>query len=288
MKEIINVSLYGGKSIFGGRETPLNADIIKCDKYKICSLFKDGKCRNIRMSSGYCRHGTVETVKGYTTRAKKYSEFKKKWSSHEKYNQLKHTFSSFDLIDGVISMRSTLFKTRRSQGDENSFEKCCNGICFATVWENRHNEKAYQDGLKIKVSELTTEIIKIIYNLKPKTLFENAEIKSYKEEFLRDLKLFLLDVIPETFEQFEKENGVFEMDFVGKKALLKTLNRGIVKISGSTNGVWNGKEIIVEDNVPIFLISKPIKSIKTIIVPEDDFEVEIIDNNQVNKNTVFT
>lgn len=40
----INVDLYGGKSIFGGRETPLEAEITYCDKYKVCSFYKKGKC----------------------------------------------------------------------------------------------------------------------------------------------------------------------------------------------------------------------------------------------------
>lgn len=40
----INVNLYGGKSIFGGRETPLEAEMTYCDKYKNCSFYKQGKC----------------------------------------------------------------------------------------------------------------------------------------------------------------------------------------------------------------------------------------------------
>ena len=31
----------GVKEYFGGRETPLNADIVYCEKYKECSFYKN-------------------------------------------------------------------------------------------------------------------------------------------------------------------------------------------------------------------------------------------------------
>ena len=287
MKNVINVKLYGGKGIFGGKETPLEADVIKCDKYKVCSLYKKGECRNIRLSPGYCKHGVVERERGYTKRAKKYGEFKNKWQSHEKYNKLKLTRSPFDLIDGVISIRTSLFRSRIHNDDAGRFGKCVDGHCFISIWESDDNEKLYKEGLTIDKDKLTVEILKVIYNLKPKTLFDGNIIKSYKEEFLRDLKLFLMDVIPETFKQFEKENGVFEMNFIGKKALLKTINIGEIRLGKSVVGFWDGEKIVVEGDKPIFLISKPVESIKTTIVPKKDFEIEITRNEQVNENTIF-
>ena len=33
----INVDLYGGKGLFGGRETPLEAEEIFCDRFEQCT-----------------------------------------------------------------------------------------------------------------------------------------------------------------------------------------------------------------------------------------------------------
>ena len=71
-KEVINVGLYGGKSIFGGKETPLEASIISCDKHEKCSFYENGTCLKVRsFGSNGCKFGNVNTVRGYTSRAKK-------------------------------------------------------------------------------------------------------------------------------------------------------------------------------------------------------------------------
>ena len=87
----INVALYGGKGIFGGRETPLEADIIHCDKSDVCSFYKQQKCLNLRSPlSPYCKFGKRQTVKGYTSRAKKYYTFREKYTKDEVYSKLKY------------------------------------------------------------------------------------------------------------------------------------------------------------------------------------------------------
>ena len=46
--EKINVMLYGGKSIFGGKETPIEADEIFCDRASECTFYKENKCLRCR------------------------------------------------------------------------------------------------------------------------------------------------------------------------------------------------------------------------------------------------
>lgn len=75
----INVNLYGGKGIFGGKESPLEASIIYCDHCNDCSFYRESKCLRVRsFLSPTCKFGRVETIKGYTSRAVKYWDFKKK------------------------------------------------------------------------------------------------------------------------------------------------------------------------------------------------------------------
>ncbi len=88
----INVSLYGGKSIFKGvRETPLEADVIYCDHYKQCDLFKEGKClhkREVGDRGRKCIYGKVEKYQGYTSRAKKYWSFRTRFTNDAVYEKL--------------------------------------------------------------------------------------------------------------------------------------------------------------------------------------------------------
>lgn len=43
---LIDVYLTGGKSIFGGKESPLEAHEIYCDNCDNCSLYKNKQCLN--------------------------------------------------------------------------------------------------------------------------------------------------------------------------------------------------------------------------------------------------
>lgn len=85
----ICVGLYGGKSIFDGRETPLEGDTIYCECSDRCSLYQEGKCLCVRHLGIRCPHGTVTTEKGYTSRAKKYKTFREKYTNDETYANLK-------------------------------------------------------------------------------------------------------------------------------------------------------------------------------------------------------
>lgn len=52
----INVGLYGGKGIFGGREEPLRSETIYCSDAENCSLYKAGKCLNCADQCVKIRH----------------------------------------------------------------------------------------------------------------------------------------------------------------------------------------------------------------------------------------
>ena len=75
----INVNLYGGKSLFGGKESPLEADEIYCDRADKCSFYADDKCLRCRsFLAPVCKFGKNSVIKGYTSRATKYYDFKEK------------------------------------------------------------------------------------------------------------------------------------------------------------------------------------------------------------------
>lgn len=56
----INVGLYGGKLLFrSGRENPLTAEEVYCDRYKECSLYNNGCCLNV---GSKCKYGEVKYI----------------------------------------------------------------------------------------------------------------------------------------------------------------------------------------------------------------------------------
>ena len=283
--KVIDVKLYGGKGIFGGKETPLEAQITECDKFDVCSLYKNGQCRKLRGRKNNCEHGKGSIVKGYTSRAAKYHEFKTKWKSHEKYNALKETFSYFDIIDGIFSMRTTLIMTKPQENQLNSWDDFADGISFRTCW-NRDDENTYRDGFKIKVEKITINHLNVIYNLKPKALFDDAEISYYKKEFLRDLTVFLKDNLPLLYAEYDDNYGFPIVNYIGKKALLKTINKGEI-IVGNHKATWDGTNIVVKGDSPIWAMFKKIEEVTTIVKPTDNYEIEITNNNQVNDSTIF-
>lgn len=282
---VIDVKLYGGKGIFGGKETPLEAQIISCEKHDVCSLFKNGQCRALRGSKGRCEHGKGSVVRGYTSRASKYSEFKSIWNNHEKYNALKETFSYFDIIDGVLSIHTDMILSKKQDHQLSSWEKYADGYSFTTCWKN-DRENTYKNGFKINVDELTINHLHVIYNLKPRALFDDGEIPSYKKEFLRDFTVFLKENLPKIYAEYDEKHGFPKVSYIGKKALLSTINHGEIFV-GKHKATWDGTNIIVKDDKPIWAMFKDVDEVTTIVKPSKDFTIDITNNNQVNDKTVF-
>ncbi|AKA44367.1 hypothetical protein PPSC2_26860 (plasmid) [Paenibacillus polymyxa SC2] len=101
--DVIHVELYGGKGLFGGREQPLEASVIRCDKYKSCSYYENNQCLKVRSIGGStCRFGEEDTVRGYTSKAKKYHQFKRSWKEHEQYRKLGKPSAKLGHIDNFV------------------------------------------------------------------------------------------------------------------------------------------------------------------------------------------
>ena len=82
--EKINVELYGGKSIFSRKETPLEADEIYCDRANQCTFYAENTCLRCRSPfAPSCKFGETKCTNGYTSRARKYYSFKSKYENDE-------------------------------------------------------------------------------------------------------------------------------------------------------------------------------------------------------------
>lgn len=279
--EVINVGLYGGKSIFGGKETPLEASIISCDKHKSCSFYKNGTCLKVRsFGSGGCKFGSVNTVRGYTSRAKKYSEFKRKWREHEQYSKLSYPPQKLGVIDDVVVFPYPFIRITKNEN-----EKYVVGE-FALF----SNSNSY-----IELEKFNSDLIYRICSYRPQALM-GGEITSYQKEKVPLFLSHLEEVMPDKYETFIKAYPQFStrIDYVGRKALLKTIKPSFVHYKASTTSsldsewYWDGEFLSYKSGYVSSVSIIDDYEIETFkLKPSDKTVVKITSNDQVNKETVF-
>ena len=266
----INVNLYGGKGIFGGRETPLEADIVYCDNCDKCSFYKNNECFCAGRWKANCKFGRKETIKGYTSRAMKYYDFRNKYRSDETYAKLKEPNTSIGIVDDVIILNIHDMKLNE------------NNIPVEDVGFGK-SSLSY-----ISLKDFTPKLIKQICDLRPKAIFGYEPIRAYYEEyipkFLDDLKRNYQNIWDEFISVYPEYNK--EINYVGRKAYISTLSNGS-KLKDCHNNTW----IIEDDEIVCYKWSTWLpfegKPTETRIKITDDMYCEITDNKQVNDNTRF-
>lgn len=279
-QKMISVNLYGGKGIFGGKEMPLEASQIFCDKYNSCSYYKNNQCLCVRSFGGRgCKFGREITERGYTSRSRNYHEFKRKWETHENYRKLSHPSQKLGLIDGIVILPYPHVYVE----EEGGLWKVGGPMLFAS-------ECSY-----IPLEEFTPDLIKRICDHRPQALM-GGEIKSYQEETVPLFLSHLKEVLPEKYQEFVAAYPQAErkISFVGRTALLKTIAPSTVEYKSSSypqfNEVWNwdGEKLIFEEGyVHGFSVTKDYSVGRLEIVPSDKSTITITSDDQVTKDTIF-
>jgi hypothetical protein len=274
-KDIITISLFGGKPIFRkGREEPLVAQIVRCGKHNQCSLYKLGKCKAL---SDSCEYASIIFKRGYTSRASKYREFRNKWEKHEKYSALKNSKNNIYVIGDDLYIEFT-----NIQLDENNKVKSSMDNWFSNKF------------IKIPVKSFTIDLIKSICDNEPRRHYISgySKVTNYQEEvteFLIQLKRELPNLYNEFVSKYPKYHK--EIDYVGKKALLRTINEDIEISIFNGNYYWNGETLVFNSGKVTYGIlddfSKENDIISFELKPKKDVVVTITNNDQVNENTVF-
>lgn len=273
----INVAMYGGKGIFGGREQRLNVDVAYCDKSKVCTFYEKGECFNAGRWGANCKIGKKENVEGYTSRAAKYYDFKNKWKKDEFYNKLKETNKTVGIVGDIVIINIPMIDINENNEVKND------------TWNKR---------LKyIPLKKFDNHLIKKICNARPRTLFDNMPIKSYYEEtiprFLDDLKRHFNDIYKKFIAEFPEYDK--EINYIGRKALLSTIKADIEIEYKSSNyssmnerWYWNGETLKYIDG---YVSSNNITDRKSIvnfeIMPTEKATIIITDNDQVIETTEF-
>jgi hypothetical protein len=278
-QEIITVNLYGGKGIFGGKETPLEASVVYCDRHSECSYYNSGSCLNVRAPfSNRCKYGRVSNITGYTSRAAKYYEFKSKWKGHEKYGKLSYPPRKLGLIGNEVVFPYPYARIKESDGK------------LFIESPGFGSDIAYVD-----YDKFTTDFIIKLCDFRPYAMMGGV-ITAYQKEVVPLFLAHLKEVLPEKYAALLKFNSdiVKEINYVGRKALLKTTNPSCVSYESrpypqfDESWEWDG-EILTRKSgyVHDFSITKDYEVVQIKIRPSDKSIIKITSNEQVNENTVF-
>lgn len=279
--EEINVWLYGGKSIFGGKETPLEASVILCDKHNECSYYKNGHCLLVRsFGSTGCKFGRVNNIRGYTSRAKKYSEFKRKWQDHEQYGKLSHPPTKLGVIGDYVVFPYPYVRINQTEAGK-----------WVVEDPSFSSSIAY-----IPMEKFNSDLIYKICSYKPQAIF-GGTIQSYQKETVPLFLAHLKEVLPEKYEAFVEAYPQFkkkEINYVGRQALLKTVAPSVVHYKSrqypefNECWIWDGEYLRYKEGyVRRFKVAKDYEVVEIVLKPTDKTTITIESNEQVTENTVF-
>lgn len=268
----INVNIYGGKSIFGGREEPYNVDVAYCDKCDKCDFYKNGTCFNAGRFKGNCKIGKKENIKGWTSRAAKGREFYSRWKNDECYYKLKEPNQTIGIVEDIVILSIHDMKL-----NENNIPVEDVGFGNGTL--------SY-----IPLKDFTPKLIKQICDLRPRTIFYNVPIRAYYDKyipkFLDDLKRNYKKIWNEfvsTYPEYDKE-----INYVGREAYISTLNNGS-ELKDCHSNIWRKEdnEIICYNLRTFIMLPFGRTPTEVRIKITDDMYCKVTDNSQVNGNTRF-
>lgn len=283
----INVCLYGGKSIFGGKESPLEADEIFCDHADECTFYKSGKCLECRQPFSIgCKFGKTVTTKGYTSRAAKYYTFKRKYESDPVYNVLSYPKELVARIGDTVYIDAKYVYTRKFDKDSDSPYQQCDGYVV-------HNGWLGDNSFVIPIDDLTNALLYKILIYHPHAMM-GGEIEDYQKKVVPEILQGLSKAVPELYIRYVMQHPEhkFEPDYVGKRAYIDSLKIGtIFKDHKGQEWEYRGDHVRSVGEIDLsfgspWCLSGGSRGMAQVKVT-DKMLFTITDNSQVDENTRF-
>lgn len=272
MKEYkpINLTYYNPcTSIFKAEKSDRErVTLYQCCKSETCNAYKNKQCIMLNGIWGNgCPYGKRIQKEGYTKAARKcgvlVSEYRNKYSDVE--YALKALSAVCKINDYVYAALPHL-KNYVNPIRQNDFFIC--------------------DDL-IKIENFTPEFIVELIKFKPYAIF-GGEIKTYQKKdvpkFCYQLKRNIPDLYQQVVEVYpEIKNLIENIDYVGKKAKVKTLLPGVVKLSSDILK-WDGDVLKAKGEQISWW---ELHDEEVTIIPDEHTVVEICNNDTVTDETVL-
>lgn len=223
----INVDLHGGKLFLrSGRENPLTAEEVYCDRYKECSLYNKGCCLNV---GSKCKYGEVKNKQGYTSRSSRYNKSKDTYMKDDKYKNLKSASNTLiglvgDYVYLDVSYSIVTLEEDGTYKIEDSF--LGNGVSW------------------VENSKFTKELLYEICTYAPR----GCSPHTYREVIINMLsQLRKIDI--EFYEDFVKAYPKLNCtpNYIGKYAYIYTLKVGSELRSNGNKFIFDGEYLICKD-----------------------------------------
>lgn len=249
MKQI-SVTLYGGKGLFGGKETPLEAELIFCDRAKECSYYQSGQClENRAMFNPGCKFGKSQTIKGYTSRAAKYTSFKERYTKDPLYNKTSFPKSYVAVMGDTLFINSGYVDVNKRRDDEKWRRTVGNDYVLT--------DPGFGTGrIYLPMEDVSNELLKELFSFHPQLLMGNDRTNAWKKrvrQILQDMKA----CTPEIYQRFTAEypEYIFEMDYIGKKAYVSSLKPGTRFTQNQNTWIYDGEYVSSVGEIDIGLVS---------------------------------
>lgn len=279
--EKINVMLYGGKGIFGGRETPLEADIIYCDNCANCSIYKSGHCLRHRapFAANVCKYGGTSRLPGYTSRSRKYNEFRETYRSDPMYGKISdYPYNTYFAVVGDYYWFHLKFVKLEKDETNNQY----------TVQQPFLTNNSFF----ILKEELTVDLLHKLLSARPRAMMGDV-ITDYQSTVVPNCVNDIRKLDPDLYKKLCELDSKYlacTPNYIGKRARINTLVIGseIQDCHGNSFTVCKdakGKvylEGTMTKAVPFFGDSAYVK-----IYPGEDQTVEVLDNSWCDDNTIF-
>lgn len=281
----INVDLYGGKGIFGGRETPLEADEIYCDMFEQCTFYKEGKCLRCRsFLAPTCKFGRNNVIKGYTSRAKKYWEFKGKYQKDEVYNKLSYPNKLVAVMGDTLYMNLKFALVRKKRDEQTRYCKCIDGYEISEVGFG--NGSCF-----IPLEDVTDDLLCGIFSYRPQAMMGGV-IADYQNKVVPDVLQDLKRAVPDIYKRFITKYPEYDItpNYIGKKVYVNSLKPNTKFKFKGYEWIYDG-EYVSTENFDIGVSSpwwvSDIKRSDIRMKVTDKMLIEINDNSIVDEDTRF-
>ena len=281
----INVNLYGGKGIFGGKETPLEADEIYCDMYEQCTFYKEGKCLRCRnFLAPTCKFGKNNVIKGYTSRAMKYYDFKSKYQNDEVYNKLSYPKKLVAVIGDNLYMNLKFTLVRKRKETDEKWKRDVDGYFISEV--------GFCSGdVFIPLNEVTNDLLYAIFSYNPHAMMGGV-IEDYQKKVVPEVLQDLKKAAPDIYNNFILKHPEYNIapNYIGKKAYINSLKPNTKFQYNGHEWLYDG-EYVSTENFDIGLASpwwgSGVKRSDIKMKVTDNMLFKINDNSIVDENTRF-